>query len=123
MDTWSPCCDTRWMSVAICASAFTKMYIYTICCKWFLLSLIHPSPCSMKLSLIHNIIRSVKLGMYSHLMTNPTEWKLWHWLSHQQAAQEEVQEYTVDCSWLKCLSSGIKSLRMKLWNVKSCNFS
>jgi hypothetical protein len=70
VDTWSPNCDTRWTSVVICVSAFTEMYISTICCKWFLLSLIHPSPFSVKLSLIHNIIWSVKLIMYSLLMTN-----------------------------------------------------
>jgi hypothetical protein len=71
VDTWRPNFDTRWTLVVICVSAFTEMYISTICCKWFLLSLIHPSPFSVKLCLIYNIIWSVKLIMYSLLMTNP----------------------------------------------------
>lgn len=71
VDTWSPNCDTRQTSIVVCVSAFTEMYISTICCKWFLLSLNHPSPFSVKFCLIHNIIWSVKLIMYSLLMTNP----------------------------------------------------
>jgi len=71
VDTWCPIWDTRWTLEVICVSTFTEMYISTICCKWFLLSLIYPSPFSVKLSLIHNIIWSVKLIIYSLLMTNP----------------------------------------------------
>jgi hypothetical protein len=77
--------------------------------------------CEIMLNSQYHLICKTDYVILAH--DQPTEWKLWHLLKDQQAAQEEVQEYTVDCRWLECLSSGIKILKMKLWNVKLCNFS
>jgi len=47
-------------------------------------------------------------------MTNPQNGNCGTGLKINRGAQEEVQEYTVDCIWLECLSCGTKILKMKL---------
>jgi len=53
--------------------------------------------CEIKLNSQYHLICETDYLFPAH--DQPAEWKLWHWIKDQQVAQEDLKEYTVDCSW------------------------